>query len=71
MYRGSQGDVVYLGRPIAPSYYMSPNAGGGSCEVSAYEFSCAHGKQINFGDLSKFIKDFKKFQKKSSIFYNI
>ncbi len=25
---GSQRDVVYLGRPIAP-WYMSPNAGGG------------------------------------------
>jgi hypothetical protein len=28
--RGSQGDVVYLGRPIALSY-MSPNTGVGGC----------------------------------------
>ncbi len=35
---GLQIDVVYLGRPIAPSY-MSPNAGGG-CWVSANEYSC-------------------------------
>ncbi len=27
-YKGSQGDVVYIGWPIAPSY-MSPMAGGG------------------------------------------
>ncbi len=38
--RGLQKDVVHLGWPIAPSY-MSPNAGeGGSCEVSANEYSC-------------------------------
>ncbi len=36
---GLQRDVVYLGWPIAPSY-MSPNAGvGGSCGVSANEYS--------------------------------
>jgi hypothetical protein len=36
--------------------YMSPNAaggaGGGGCGVSANEYSCAHGAQINFGDLT-------------------
>ncbi len=39
--RGSQRDVVYLGGPIAPSY-ISPNARGrgGSCGVSANEYSC-------------------------------
>jgi hypothetical protein len=48
---GSQRDVVCLGGPIAPSY-MSPNArvrmGGGL----SYEYSCAHGAQINFRDLT-------------------
>jgi hypothetical protein len=28
---------------------MSPNAGEGDCGVSANEYSCAHGAQINFG----------------------
>jgi hypothetical protein len=31
--------------------YMSPNAEGGGCGFSANEYSCAHGAQINFGDL--------------------
>ncbi len=51
--RRAQRDVVYLGWPIAPSY-MSPNAGVRSCWVSANEYSCAHGDQINFGDLTPF-----------------
>ncbi len=39
---GVYKDVVYLGWPIAPSY-TSPNAdGGGSCGVSANEYSCVH-----------------------------
>jgi hypothetical protein len=38
--RGLQRDVAYLGWPIAPSY-MSPNVSeGGSCGVSANEYSC-------------------------------
>ncbi len=55
--RGLQKDVVYLGWPIAPSY-MRPNAGGGgSCGVSANEYSCTlyTGAQINFGDLSPYL----------------
>ncbi len=49
-------DVVYCilaSWPIAPSY-MSPNAGGGrSWGLSQWdEYSCAHGAQINFGDLT-------------------
>jgi hypothetical protein len=36
--RGFQRDVVYVGWPIASSY-MSPNAGGGSCGVSANEYN--------------------------------
>ncbi len=52
-FRGSKREFVYLGWPIAPSY-MSPNAGGGGggCGVSANEYSCPHGAQINFGDLT-------------------
>ncbi len=40
--------------PIASSY-MFPNEGGGiapHCGVSANEYSCAHGAQIYFGDLT-------------------
>ena len=29
--------------------------GGGGCGVSANEYSCAHGAQINFGDLTPYI----------------
>ncbi len=52
--QGSHRDVVYIGWPIAPTY-MSPNAGGGDCWVSVYEYSCAHGAQINFGDLNLYL----------------
>jgi hypothetical protein len=35
---------------------MSPNAGdGGSSGVSAHEYSCAHGAQIKFGDLTPYL----------------
>ncbi len=37
---------------------MSPNAGmwgGGGCGFSANEYSCAHGAQINFGDLTPYL----------------
>ena len=51
----SQRDVVYLGGPVAPSY-MSPNAGGWCCGVSANEYSCAHGALINFGDPTLFFE---------------
>jgi hypothetical protein len=36
---------------------MSPNAGGGgkSCGVSANEYSCTHGAQMNFGDLTLYL----------------
>ncbi len=42
--RGLQGDVVYLGWPIAPSYIESKMRGGwgGGCGVSANEYSSAH-----------------------------
>jgi hypothetical protein len=45
-------DVVYLGCPVALSY-MSQMRGMG--EVSANEYSCAHGAQINFGDLTPYL----------------
>jgi hypothetical protein len=38
---------------------MSPNAGGGGCcgcGVSANEYCCAHGAQINFEDLTPYLK---------------
>jgi hypothetical protein len=35
---------------------MSPNVGGGGgCGVSANENICAHGAQINFGDLTPYL----------------
>jgi hypothetical protein len=34
---------------------MSPNSGGGGCGISANEYSCAHGAQINFGDLTSYL----------------
>jgi hypothetical protein len=41
---GLQGDVDYLGRPVAPLEYDEPKCGGreGDCGVSADENSCAH-----------------------------
>ncbi len=29
--------------------------GGGGCGVSANEYSCTHGAQINFGDLTPYL----------------
>ncbi len=54
--RVSQKDVVYLIWPITPAH-MSPKAegGGGCCEVSVNEYSCAHEAQINFGDLTLYL----------------
>ncbi len=52
---GLQGDVVYLGRPIATSLYEPKCGGGGSCGVLVNEYSCAHGAQINFGDLTPYL----------------
>jgi hypothetical protein len=35
---------------------MSPNAGEwGCCGVSANDYSCTHGTQINFGDLTQYL----------------
>ncbi len=54
--QGVTKSVVFLGWPITPSY-MSPNAGGIKVGgVSANEYSCTHGAQINFGDLTPYSK---------------
>ncbi len=51
-----QRDVVYLGRPkYRALVYEAKWRGGGSCGVSANEYSCAHEAQINFGDLSLYL----------------
>ncbi len=34
---------------------MRGDGGGGGCGVSANEFSCAHGAQISFGDLTPYL----------------
>ncbi len=34
---------------------MSPNAGEGGSGASANEYSCAHGAQINFGDVTPYL----------------
>ncbi len=48
-------DVVYLGWPIAPSYMaQNTGGGGGSCGVSANEYSW-HRVQLNFGDLTPYL----------------
>ncbi len=35
--------------------YEPKCGGGGGCGVSANEYSCAHGAQINFGDLTHYL----------------
>ncbi len=52
--RGSERDVVYHGWPKARSY-MSPNAGWGCFGVSANEYTCAHGAQKRFEDLTPYL----------------
>ncbi len=49
--RGSQRDGVYLGWPIEPKREVE----GWGCGVSANEYSCAHGAQMNFGDLTPYL----------------
>ncbi len=35
---------------------MTPHTGGGGdCGVSANEYSCTHGAQMNFGDLAPYL----------------
>ncbi len=40
---------------LADQYMYEPRGGGGGCGVSANEYSCANGAQINFGDLGNSI----------------
>ncbi len=51
---GLQGDVVYRGWPIAPSY-MNPNAGGGELRGLSQWVQLYTGAQINFGDLTPYL----------------
>jgi hypothetical protein len=39
---------------MVPSY-IGPNAGRGGRGVSAKDYSCAHGAQINFGNLTPYL----------------
>jgi hypothetical protein len=36
-------------------YEPKYGGGGGDCVVSAHEYSCAHGAQIYFGDLTPYL----------------
>jgi hypothetical protein len=60
-YRGSQRDVVYLGwqtnSALVWAQMREHGEGGGvaACGVSASEYSCAHGAQINFRDLTSYL----------------
>jgi hypothetical protein len=51
--RGSKRDVVYLGRPIAPTHMRAQMRGG--CGVTANEYNCAHGAQIDFADITPYL----------------
>ncbi len=51
--QGVTRDVVYLGCPTAPLY--EPKYEGGDWGVSANEYSCVRGAQINFGDLPPYL----------------
>jgi hypothetical protein len=65
--RGSQGDVAYLGwddMTIAPSYMSDRlerkrqnvgwGGGGGGRKFSLAVYSCKHGAQLNFDDLTPY-----------------
>ncbi len=53
-FRGSQGDVFHLG--VTNSALVYEPKCGGSCGVSQGAlFSCAHGAQINFTDLTPYL----------------
>jgi hypothetical protein len=55
--RGSQRDVVYMYWLTISALVYEPKCGGRGecCGVLAYEYSCAHGAQINFVDLTQYI----------------
>jgi hypothetical protein len=46
--------------------------GGGGCRVSATEYSCAHGAQINFGDLASYLTSVKNIpHRNQNILYRV
>ncbi len=54
--QGSQRDVVYSTLAVTNSTLVyEPKCGGGGYRVSANEYSCAHGAQINLGDLTPYL----------------
>ncbi len=59
LFRGLQGDVVYLGWPTAPSYFESKCDGrwgyAGSQPMSTAVHITWHGAQINLGDLTPYL----------------
>ncbi len=50
---------------------MTPNAGGGGCDVSVDEYSCTHGAQINFGDLIPYLTPMIEATGKERSFENL
>jgi hypothetical protein len=52
--RSAQRDVVYFGRPIAPSY-MSPNAGGGGVAESQPMSTVVPRSPNKLGDLTPYL----------------
>ncbi len=44
-----------MSSPLADLKRPNAGRGGGSCGVSANEYSCAQGAQINFGDLTPYL----------------
>jgi hypothetical protein len=51
---GSQRDVFLSWLTNSALIYEPKCAGGGGCRDSANEYSCAHGVQINLGDLTPY-----------------
>jgi hypothetical protein len=45
---------------------MSPNAGGGGGRRVSAEYSCAHGAQINFGDLTPYTEEKRRNEEKAT-----
>jgi hypothetical protein len=53
--RGSQRDVVYPWLTNSALVYEPKCGGRGGCGVSANEYNCTHGAQINFEDLTPYL----------------
>ncbi len=52
--RGGQKEMSSILAAISALVY-EPKCGGGVHGVSANEYSCKHGAQINFGDLNQYL----------------